>query len=106
MIGRDEALSLQVLDASVSRKHLRIWFEKKRNRYFAEDMQSKHGVFVNGRRVVESTAWTDGDEILIGNTTLLYTDVDFDSRESALTHYKKREERAHRTRADSYVGPP
>ena len=60
VIGRDEALSLQVLDVSVSRKHLRIWCEKNTNTYFAEDMQSKHGVFVNGRRIAESAALTDG----------------------------------------------
>jgi len=106
VIGRDEALSLQVLDALVSRKHLRIWFDKAANKYYAEDMHSKHGVSINGRKITDSTALTDGDEILIGDTTLLYTDEDFDSRDSALAHYKKRGERIYRTRGDSYVCPP
>ena len=106
VIGRDEALSLQVLDALVSRKHLRIWFDKAANKYYAEDMQSKHGVSINGRKITDSTLLTDGDEILIGNTTLLYTDEDLDSRDSALAHYKKRGERVYRTRGDSYICPP
>lgn len=106
VIGRDEALSLQVLDVLVSRKHLRIWFDKSTNKYYAEDMHSKHGVCINGHKITDSTTLTDGDEILMGNTTLLYTDEDLDSRESALSHYKKRGERAYRTRGDSYISPP
>jgi hypothetical protein len=35
----------------------------------------------------------DGDEIRIGQTTLLYTEKDFDNSESALSHFKKVGER-------------
>ena len=35
VIGRDEAISLQVLDTMVSRKHLRIWFDNATGRYYA-----------------------------------------------------------------------
>lgn len=100
VIGRDEAISLQVLDTMVSRKHLRIWFDNATGRYYADDMQSKHGVFINGGKITESAALTDGDEIMIGDTMLLYTDKDFDSRESALEHYKERGQRELRTAAD------
>ena len=106
VIGRDEALSLQVLDALVSRKHLRIWFDKATGKYYADDIQSKHGVFINKHKLTDSAVLNDGDEILIGGTTLLYTDEDFDSRDSALAHYKKRGERTYRTRGDSYICPP
>jgi pSer/pThr/pTyr-binding forkhead associated (FHA) protein len=106
VIGRDEALSLQVLDALVSRKHLQIWFDKATGKYHVHDMQSKHGVFINKHKITGSTMLNDGDEILIGDTILLYTDEDFDSRDSALAHYKKRGERAYRTRGDSYIYPP
>lgn len=106
VIGRDEAISLQVLDALVSRKHLGIWFDKTTSKYYADDMRSKHGVFINEHKITDSTVLNDGDEILIGDTTLLYTDEDLDSRGSALAHYKKREERVYRTRGDSYICPP
>jgi len=100
VIGRDEALSLQILDHQVSRKHLRIYFEKATGKYYAEDMKSKHGVFINRSKIDKDTILSDGDDILIGTTTLLFTDEDFDDRESALSHYKKRGERARKTRVD------
>jgi pSer/pThr/pTyr-binding forkhead associated (FHA) protein len=93
VIGRGEALVLQILDDLVSRKHLRIRFDEPTNKYYAEDMNSKHGVFLNGQKVTAPTALVDGDEILIGQTTLLFTEKDFDDRESALMHYKKIGER-------------
>ena len=98
VIGRAEALPLQILDDLVSRKHLRIRFDEAENRYYAEDMDSKHGIFINRVKISEKTALSDGDEILIGNTTLLFTDKDFEDRESALSHYKKAGERMRPTR--------
>ena len=100
VIGRDEAISLQVLDSSVSRKHLRIWFDKKTGRYYADDMQSKHGVFINGGKIIESAVLVDGDEIMIGDTMLMYTDKEFVDRKSALEFYKERGQRELRTKAD------
>jgi len=99
MIGRaEESLSLQVLDDLVSRKHMRIRFDEGTNRYYAEDMKSKHGTFINGRKITDKTALAEGDEIVIGQTKLLFTEKDFDSRESVLTHYKKVGERSRSTR--------
>ena len=100
VIGRAEALPLQVLDDLVSRKHLRIRFDEDTNTYSAEDMDSRHGVFINKRKIAELTALVDGDEILIGQTTLLFTEKDFDDRESALTHFKKAGERMRQTRME------
>ena len=100
VIGRGEALPMQILDDLVSRKHLRIWFNESTNKYDAEDMDSKHGVFVNRRKISERTPLVEDDEILIGNTTLLFTEKDFDDRESALMHYKKIGERMRPTRIE------
>jgi pSer/pThr/pTyr-binding forkhead associated (FHA) protein len=93
VVGRDEALPIQVLDDLVSRKHLQIRFDRQRGRYYALDMKSRHGVSVNNKKITEETALADGDEILIGQTTLLFTEKDFDDRESALSHFKKVGER-------------
>lgn len=100
VIGRAENLPLQLLDDSVSRKHLRIRFDETSSRYDAEDMGSSHGVFINHNRISQTTALADGDEILLGQTTLLFTTEDFEDRESALSHYKKVGERARQTRID------
>ena len=93
VIGRAEALPMQILDDMVSRKHLRIRYDENTNQHYAEDMESKHGVFINNRKINEQTFLKDGDEILIGQTTLMFTEKDFDNSESALAHYKKVGER-------------
>ncbi len=100
VIGRAENLPLQILDDKVSRKHLRICFEDATHKYYAEDMNSKHGVFVNKHKITDPAALTDGDEILIGDVTLLFTDENICDRESALSHYKKVGERKRTTIGD------
>ncbi len=89
VIGRAETLPLQVLDALVSRKHLRIKYDDATSKYLAEDLDSKHGTFVNKHKLSEPTTLAEGDEILLGETTLMFTDEDFDTQENALMHYKK-----------------
>jgi len=93
VIGRAEALPMQILDDMVSRKHLRIRYDENTNEHNAEDMNSKHGVLINNRKITEITTLKEGDQILIGQTTLLYTEKDFDDSESALSHFKKVGER-------------
>ena len=100
VIGRAENLPLQLLDDLVSRKHLRISFDESNDHYLAEDLGSRHGVFINRSRVSDSTSLSEGDELLVGQTTLMFTVEDFEDRESALSHYKKVGERARQTRID------
>jgi pSer/pThr/pTyr-binding forkhead associated (FHA) protein len=89
VIGRAENLPLQILGSSISRKHLRIYYDNKLNTYFAEDIKSKHGIFINKNKISDAVMLSDGDEILIGDVTLLFTDKDFDDKDNALLHYKK-----------------
>lgn len=100
VIGRDEAVPIQILDNMVSRKHMQIRFDKDSNQYCALDMRSKHGVFINYKKITQETPLVDGDHILIGQTSLLFTEKDFDDRESALSHFKKVGERARPTRIE------
>lgn len=93
VIGRAEALPMQILDDMVSRKHLRIWYDENTKEHSAEDMNSKHGVIINNKKISEITTLREGDQIRIGQTILLYTEKDFDDRESALSHFKKIGER-------------
>ncbi len=65
-----------------------------------ESHQSKHGVFINGKKIYDETTLADDDQILIGETNLLFTDKDFTDRESALSHYKKVGERRRTTQID------
>ena len=41
VIGRAEALPMQILDDLVSRKHLRIRYDENAKEHYAEDMDSK-----------------------------------------------------------------
>ena len=100
VIGRDEAVPIQILDEHVSRKHMQIRFEKGTGQYYALDMKSKHGVAVNGRKIDDETILADGDQIGIGQTTLLFTTEDFPDRQSALSHFKKVNERIRPTVID------
>jgi pSer/pThr/pTyr-binding forkhead associated (FHA) protein len=93
VIGRAEALPMQILDDMVSRKHLRIRYDENTQKHLAEDMGSKHGVFVNNQKISEQTVLRESDQILIGQTHLMYTEKDFDDSESALAHYQKVGER-------------
>ncbi len=93
VIGRDEALLIQILDDRVSRKHMRIGFDADTGRHYVADMHSRHGVFVNSNKITDETVLNDGDYITIGGTSLLFTEKDFDDHESALSHFKKVGER-------------
>ncbi len=89
VIGRAENLPLQIRDDLISRKHLRIRFDEGTGDYFAEDMGSHNGVYINNKRIEEKTRLAEGDMILIGATFLMFTQKDFDDKDSALLHYKR-----------------
>ncbi len=97
VIGRDEALPIQILDNMVSRKHLQIRFDEKTGRYYAFDMRSRNGVYVNNHKIADETFLSDGDVIMIGVTALLFVDQDFRDKDSALLHYKTVGERLRMT---------
>jgi pSer/pThr/pTyr-binding forkhead associated (FHA) protein len=100
VLGRSETLPVQVLDEYVSRKHLQIRFDKNSGRYAALDLNSKHGAFLNDRKMTQETALADGDQIRIGDTNILFTDQEFTTREDAIAHFKKHGERTRPTAID------
>jgi DNA-binding response OmpR family regulator len=62
-IGRWEDNDVVVDDRWVSRTHARV--RREGERYTIEDLDSKNGTFVNGRRIAEPVALADGDEIQV-----------------------------------------
>ena len=97
VIGRAESLPLQIRDDLASRRHVAIRFDKDTGKYYAQDMRSKHGTLINMRKITEETVLVENDEIQIGRTKMLFTEKDFDTRESALMHWKKVGERSRPT---------
>jgi pSer/pThr/pTyr-binding forkhead associated (FHA) protein len=88
VIGRDEAVPIQVVDERVSRRHLQIRYEPEKG-YVALDMRSSNGVFINGRRITVETLLADSDEIQVGDTKMMFTVSDFPDKQSAMAHFKK-----------------
>ena len=100
VIGRDEALPIQIRDSNVSRRHIKIRFNENNWSHSAVDLGSKNGVLINGVKIDKETNLNDGDVINIGNTELMFTKKDFFDRESVLAHIKKAGERERPTKAD------
>lgn len=93
VVGRDEAVPIQIVDKQVSRKHLQIRFDKENECYYALDMKSRNGTFINGSKIEEETILADGDRVRVGDTNMLFTLKDFPDYENALNHFKKVGER-------------
>lgn len=91
-IGRDDTCTFQVLDATVSRKHLQVRLDTALGVHVAGDYRSAHGVFVNDKQIDLDTPLKDGDKIRIGQTTLMYLAEDHPDAPAALAAAKKKGE--------------
>src|SRR5262245_35696000 len=73
LIGRGADCGLRLSDPGASRVHCRI--VSMADKVFIEDAGSRWGTLVNGARV-ESRELLPGDQILIGDTTLVLEHLD------------------------------
>jgi len=105
VIGRSETLPIQIVDPKISRKHFKISYDADNNKYTIADMESRHGIFVNGNRLSAPATLNDNDYITVGHTNIMFTLKNFEDRENALLHYKKVGERQHPTIADTKTRP-
>ena len=92
--GRDEGVPIQVSNEFVSRKHMQVRYNEDTDLYYASDMKSRHGTFVNGSRIYEEVPLSENDLLDIGGITLMFTRKDFDDRETALAYCRETGERA------------
>jgi DNA-binding winged helix-turn-helix (wHTH) protein len=69
-IGRDPGSAVWLDFAGVSRVHARI--EVKRDKATIEDLGSKNGTRVGGKRVIGVVALHDGDRVEIGREVMIY----------------------------------
>ena len=97
VVGRDEGLLAQVVDEGVSRRHLTIRYDPATGHYFAADLDSRNGVFVNDRKLTAEVSLRDDDLIRIGDTLLLFSTSDFEGDDNALRHYRQRDQRIKET---------
>lgn len=87
VVGRQETCPIQIKDDRASRKHVQVRYDN--GRYHAMDMKSANGVWINGRRIEGETVLRDNDEIMVGDTKIVYLEREFPDRESAFSHFKQ-----------------
>lgn len=71
IIGRSDDCDFVLCGNDVSRRHARIYYQDKN--FFIEDLDSTNGTYVNGKKV-KRIALRHGDEIKIGNFTIMFDD--------------------------------
>ncbi|CAN5592408.1 hypothetical protein BH09PLA1_BH09PLA1_11200 [soil metagenome] len=72
LIGRGTEAALKLDSELVSRRHAVL--TRKHDEYLLSDMNSSHGVYVNGLRV-HSVILRDGDVIQLGDVVLTYSEA-------------------------------
>lgn len=70
VVGRDRGCALSIPSSLVSRRHARIVLVGQRATL--EDLGSKNGTVLGGRRVDRAVPLSDGDEIRIGPALLVF----------------------------------
>jgi len=78
-IGRMPDNSLVIDNPAVSGRHARVYREG--NHYVLEDLKSTNGTFVNDRPIARHTL-LEGDAVLVGKHTLLFTQKDGEQTEA------------------------
>ncbi|RMD97480.1 MAG: FHA domain-containing protein, partial [Deltaproteobacteria bacterium] len=72
LVGRDVANQLQLVDEKVSRQHFRIVREGEKCTII--DLNSRNGTFVNGIPLKNPKELSPGDEIVVGDSVILFSD--------------------------------
>src|SRR5262245_14171624 len=81
-LGRDQANTIQLHDAEVSRRHAEI---SKNDAGFAlADLESSNGTFVNNQRV-SGCNLKSGDRVQLGRTLMIFTDAEKDAGSQLLS---------------------
>jgi len=72
LLGRDKGCDIVFMEDTVSRKHARI--VRSGDGYYLEDLQSRNGTFLNGRRVNGPVRLRDGDNVHLYDVALTFCD--------------------------------
>lgn len=83
-VGRLATCDIQIVDDAVSRDHCTLEVGDSGLFLTIRDRESSHGTLVNGRRIAEPVEAKDGDQITVGESTIVVSSRDFPDRESAL----------------------
>ena len=70
VVGRHPSCDLVVHDSSVSRHHAVL--AREGDRFLIEDLRSRNGTLVNGRKLTARLPLADGDEVTVGSQRMLF----------------------------------
>jgi DNA-binding winged helix-turn-helix (wHTH) protein len=70
VVGRDRKAEVSIEDSTISRRHAQILIAG--NAATLEDLGSKNGTFVQGRRIEKPRRLADGDRIQVGSIVLTF----------------------------------
>jgi phosphoserine phosphatase RsbU/P len=68
VVGRSDSVDIVLDDSSVSRRHAKLF--RQEGRWYVEDMGSRNGTSLNGKRTTAASPLQPGDEVKIGDTVL------------------------------------
>lgn len=69
VIGRGANVGARIEDNGLSRQHARVF--RRGDRWYIEDLESTNGTYVGGQPVKVPRIVSDGDRVLVGQSTLL-----------------------------------
>jgi len=70
-LGRDPRNDIVILDEYSSREHAAIVFDSDEEKFVIEDLGSKSGVYLNGKRTKKRAFRKAGDKVELGETSIL-----------------------------------
>lgn len=68
-LGRESGNDLVITDETVSLHHAKL--SHRHRQWWLEDLQSTNGTFLNSERIYTPTVIVSGDEVILGNVSLL-----------------------------------
>ncbi|MDX9721327.1 MAG: adenylate/guanylate cyclase domain-containing protein [Myxococcota bacterium] len=100
-IGRHPAQDIQILDRVVSKAHAVIELDKDGS-FYVRDIGSRNGTIVNGDRLINARhRLREGDEIVLGGTTLRYFDESEQAPQADRVTFQESADNAIRRRIDT-----
>ena len=73
-VGRSADAEVSLRDPEVSRQH--ACFQSRNGIVYVDDLQSRNGTFLNGKRVTEAIEVREGDAIDVGTTRMMVRTVE------------------------------
>jgi pSer/pThr/pTyr-binding forkhead associated (FHA) protein len=73
-VGRGTTVELPLRDPEVSRRH--ACFQSRNGVVYVDDLESRNGTFLNGRRVTEAIEVREGDAVDVGTTRMMVRTVE------------------------------